>query len=122
MPQTQWVKATVACASFVFHTRKEGLGVIDRMYKVSDKINGSSFRIMEAMYCPEDYHKVVSELALEETISIATFKAAVYRVLSARWLQWCICHPEVGDDRVHPSRSMLPFGFVFGCCVMHLLQ
>ena len=91
------------------------------MYKVSDKINGSSFRIMEAMYCPEDYHKVVSELSLEETISIATFKAAVYRVLSARWLQWCICHPEVGDERVHPSRSMLPFCPASGWCLLNFI-
>lgn len=65
-----------------------------------------TFRCMEGLHVPEDFMEVCTTLETSKKLSPAKVREVVAAVLLRRWLQWTLMHPELGTDKIHPSRSM----------------
>ncbi len=74
-----------------------------------------SFKPVEAFCHPEDYRKLVDKFLAEEKRTVDLFRKHCDQILKNRYWRWILMHPGLGEDRIHPSRSMLlnPYPNVF---------
>lgn len=86
-------------------TGQRGLQLIRRMEE-GGTISGATFRPLEAVFTPADYHKIVDGLEVVRRPTAGKLREVVAAVLQERWWEWCVLHPDIGADRIHPSRSM----------------
>ena len=103
--QASWCKANVPVAYFLMHTGREGLQIIERLCE-KEKVTGNSFKVLESVYVPADYHDIVTHLQHQDTVTVAMLKETAMEVLMDRWFSWIILHPEMPEEKVHRSRSM----------------
>ena len=104
--QAQWSKAATAAANFLLVTGQRGLVLMKDM-EYHQSIAPGTFRVLEGLYVPEDYVKVLDCMQLEQKPSVSKFKDLVHTVMYERWLLWAITHPELPDSKIHPSRRVL---------------
>ena len=117
-----WVKANTGAAYLILHTGAEGLTMITHMEGGGDRVTGNSFRILEGIYVPEDYVKIVDKVRSGDAITTARMREIATEVLSERWWTWVLLHPDLPDDKVHPSRSMQWVGFMFHRCTVFFIK
>ena len=95
-------------ANFVLATGRRGVALLHRFESdMGHKdIGPGTFRCMEGMYVQEDYGSVLEQLEVVKKINPSKVREVVAQVLLRRWLNWSLQHPDLGADRIHPSRSM----------------
>ncbi len=74
-----------------------------------------SFKPVDAFCHPEDYRKLVDKFLAEEKRTVDLLRKHCDQILKNRYWRWILMHPGLGEDRIHPSRSMLlnPYPNVF---------
>ena len=105
--QAQWAKAANAVADLVLIAGKRAINVMKAMEQGGTVIGAGTFRPLETLYDPADFESVLGQLELVKKPTTAKVKEVVASVAAARWWEWALLHPELGPDRVHPSRSVL---------------
>ena len=119
--QANWVKANTAAGYLILHTGAEGLKMIEHMEAGGDRVSGNSFRVMEGIYVPEDYTKIVEKVRAGDNVNTSRMREVATEVLTERWWSWVLLHPDLPEDKVHPSRRVffclttVPFLQVFVC-------
>lgn len=65
-----------------------------------------SFKVVEQLSHPEDYQKLVNNYMEENKRTVEKVRWHTERIVRERWWRWTLLHPDLGPDRIHPSRSM----------------
>ena len=107
LSQTQWVKATGTLANYVLVCGERGLRSLEALEQ-SMHLSPSTFRALEGLIVPADFEEVMKELEKLEKPTPSALREVATRVMSDRWIEWAILHPEIGSELIHPSRSMCP--------------
>ena len=107
--QESWVEQWTAAANFVLECEDRAIDLIKRME--GDGIPVTSFLLrscFEGMIMPEDMQQVLEETeAIPGKLTAQQVKEIAGNVKDNRNWNWIICHPDLGPDRIHGSRSML---------------
>ena len=71
------------------------------------KVVATSFKVIEQFRDPSDYRELAS-VVLSDTSkhSVSGFKLAAQEILNRRFWLWILCHPQLGPEYIHPTRSM----------------
>ena len=102
------MKAAAATASFVLVTKDRGVAALRRMEETV-VIKPGTFRCFEAIYVPSDFKGVLTRMETGGKMTSAKVREFVGEIMAERWLDWCILHPDLGPQHIHPARSMWGF-------------
>ena len=104
----QWVKACGAVANFILVNGHRGVALVQKFEgdMCARELTPGTFRVMEGLHVPEDFQEVCTTLELQKKLSPGKLREMVNAVQLRRWLSWSLMHPELGADRIHPSRSV----------------
>jgi hypothetical protein len=85
--------------------RERAVAVVKAM-ELNSRITLSTFKPLEQMRDPGDFNEVTSLMEATARPTGQLFKTTVHKVLERRWWHWCLCHPQLGGDKIHESRRM----------------
>ena len=105
--QVQWVKATTALANLVLASGDRGVNSLLAWEKAGMHLAPGTFRCLEGMVVPEDFLAVLDTVDVQKKPSVSVLPEAAGKALLDRWLEWAIQHPDLDDDYIHVSRSVL---------------
>jgi hypothetical protein len=107
--QDNWVKAMQPLASFISVAGDQAVDVVQALEGGSKKVGPYAFKVMEPFTVPDDYLKVAT--IMKDGSKKATpqrLRMVAGAVLRDRYWSWLLLHPGLGEDRIHPSRSVSP--------------
>ena len=89
-------------------TGDEGVQMMMEVERAGVTLSPGTFRPMEAIYDPADYGTVLQRLQQgEHRITSTRIREVVQSVVFERWWLWTLCHPDLKDSDIHPSRRVL---------------
>ena len=72
------------------------------------KLAPTSFKILEQFRDPADYNELMSVLLGSGSPNVSHLKPVAKNILQRRNWIWVLTHPELGEDHIHPDRSVFP--------------
>ena len=67
------------------------------------------FRKLEAIYVPDDFHKLLLAMTNEAIPqNAARLNSEATKIIRARWWTWLLLHPGLDAKYIHADRSMPP--------------
>jgi hypothetical protein len=108
--QDTWVKATLPLAHLLNVCGERVVQMIAMMEK-KKKVVPLAFKVTEGLRDPEDYDTLVTKMlamAENDRINPDRLRHVAQDLLRKRWWHWILLHPQMPDDKVHPSRSVHP--------------
>ena len=103
------MKSMFTAAEFVNQCGEKALAVIQEMESYG-KLTGYVFKCMESLVVPDDWVKVARMLLVPGIKASVTKLREISVIVSRqRWWTWCLMHPELDSQYIHPSRSVFPF-------------
>ena len=98
----------MVAADVVSMTGDVAIDAITCMETVS-KVSGATMRCFEGMSTPEDLANVLTLIQTHEGKATASLlRELSAKVQTDRWWQWNLTHPDLGPEKIHPTRSMYP--------------
>lgn len=107
-------------AELLKQCRDRAVEVVRKMEKTK-RVVPNGFKPLEGFRVPEDYDTLVTKLlamAEDDRINPDRMRKLAADILRNRWWTWILLHPEMPDDKVHPSRRM-PRCHLNIMCVTH---
>ena len=104
--QEAWVKQCLIASEFVLQCGQQTISVLERMEK-HGKVTGYVLKPLEGLAVPEDWSKVAAQMLMPEHKATASrLRDVASTVIRDRWWVWILLHPDLGENYIHPSRSM----------------
>ena len=104
--QANFEKAMTPLCDWVWHCEGE-VALVVRAMENHGSIRPGTFKTMERLQVPADYVELLRRLQNPDHKCTATrMKQLLREILMRRSWQWVLMHPDLGLDRIHPSRSM----------------
>ena len=105
---------------WVWHCEGE-VALVVRAMENHGSIRPGTFKTMERLQVPADYVELLRRLQNPDFKCTATRMKQVLRdILMRRSWQWVLMHPDLGLDRIHPSRSMSHFCALAVCVALNV--
>ena len=106
--QESWTKEYVSCANVVTNVGDRAIAALQRLESDGVHVNaGMLRRCFEGLSVPQDQQEAFRRLEEKDGKTTATVFADICNhIKSDRVWQWLLCHPDMTDDRVHPSRRV----------------
>lgn len=118
--QETWAKEFVACASLVSNVGERAVEALKKLEEHGVHLTGGMLRrCFEGLSVPEDQQELFrryEEKSGKTTAAMFTEMCATIK-LDRMW-KWLVNHPDLGDDRVHPSRRVSKFPLLPCACLM----
>ena len=64
------------------------------------------FKCVEAINQPDDYQKVVQNMLIEKKKTVDRLRFHCDHIVRDRWWKWTLLHPGLGEQYIHPTRSV----------------
>jgi hypothetical protein len=101
------VKDHRAACNFILQTEERGIRCLKRLEQDHCKVTGSVLRCLEPMTVKEDFDTIASLMTdMKSKTTIAKLRENVNDILMERWWRWILCHPQLGEDYIHTTRSV----------------
>ena len=102
-----------AAAKLIIQCGDKGLQLFHEMEQCG-RISPSTFRCCETLQVPEDMMQLCQRMdASNGKPTASKLREECSVIAERRWWSWCILHPDLPEQLVHPSRSV---------CVSYLLH
>ena len=108
LSQEAWAKEFIATATVIENVGEPVLRLLDKLEAHGVQLSGGLLRsVFEGLAVPEDQAKVVRQLENRQVkLTASILKETAAQIRDDRMWSWLLMHPQLGEDRVHPSRSM----------------
>ena len=81
--------------------------VLEHMEMQSHSLSPYNFKVLEPFRVKDDYEELANKMLLPgPKPNPSRLRSVAAEILARRWWWWVLCHPELTEDRIHPSRSM----------------
>ena len=109
-PQENWVKEFIAIAGVLANVGSIGLDVLNKLEEHGVNLTGGLLRsCFEGLTVPDDQLEVFrTMMECKHKTTASMLKEVAAKVRERRQWQWLVCHSQMPEERVHPSRSMYP--------------
>jgi hypothetical protein len=105
--QVTWSKSMTAVSRFVMTMGDRAMNIIKKLEdNESRPLSGYSFKALESVTMEEDFEKIINRSELEKKLNTGGFQNIVKKVVRERWWIWCLQHPGLRPDKIHPSRGV----------------
>ena len=105
--QTNFLKAYQGVADWTLNVGTEAVKALARMEEWF-KVTPNTFKTIEQFRVPEDYLALCTEMLNPKVKpNMEFFRKVVNKILNRRYWSWHLLHPNIGSDRLHPTRRML---------------
>ena len=108
-PQDTFAKAMMPMYEFVNICRLAAVQMVQSMERAmpAARLSAYSFKQLETIRDPEDFHSIVREMGDESQKPTAVcFVAVTAKIIRNLWWTWLLQHPLLSDDEIHPSKRM----------------
>lgn len=81
--------------------------VVKLMELHSNAVTPATFKVLEQVRDSDDWEEITCKMQdPSERPSPFKLRQVTTTVLTKRYWSWCLLHPDLGADKIHPSRSM----------------
>jgi hypothetical protein len=109
--QANFGKAFLPLSHWISNCGEEVVACIEAMeHATADKKQGvtlNSFKVLEGFRVPEDYETLLGKMRACDKPTPALLLTYGREILLERWWKWTLEHPDLPENRIHPSRRML---------------
>lgn len=83
-----------------------------RCMEKDSKPTPGTFRPLEGIADPADFDDFMRSYLAEPKKTVDKLKFHCENILTDRYWKWLLNHPDLGEERIHPSRSVPPFSLI----------
>ena len=108
MSQENWCKEYGAVANAVAHLSNDALKILSKMEEQGTNLSGGLLRAaFEGLNVPDDQQTLFNRLSVAKgKLTGSLLRETAAEVKEERQWKWLVCHSKMGEDKVHPSRSV----------------
>ena len=107
--QDTFAKSMMPMYNFILVCRGQAVQMVQAIERAmpAARLSPYSFKQLEQIRDPEDFHSIVCEMMDENHKPTAVrFGSVTGRIICNRWWVWILQHPQINTEEIQPTKSM----------------